>query len=121
MQEVVGSIPFASTSCDQDFCRGGRPVEGPRNGCRARSVRDLSWPDGAIPASGRDLALLAISSRPVAKQALHPLRRFRDDRADPVPVVPVDGLRIIPEQVGHLLDRRSRVEEERHDGYLYLF
>ena len=50
----------------------------------------------------------------VAEQALHPLGGFGNDRSDPVAVMRVDGLGVVAGQVGHLLDRRSGIEEERH-------
>ena len=106
MQEVREFDSPRLHQFEQDFCRGGRPVRRGRNGRRARSPRGLGERGGPR----HRFASCALA----AEQALHALRRLRDDRADPVAAVPVDGLGAVTQEIGDLLDRRSGVEGQRH-------
>jgi len=90
MQEVVGSIPIASTSCDQDLYPSA-----PRRGVRNRAA----------------CAIRARSSRPFSagEGSFHTVGSHGHYRSHTVPVAAVERLRIVAQKVGHLLDRRPGV------------
>ncbi len=111
-KRFVGSIPIASTQLTRAFAvaggsSGGLEMDVVRDPCAISSVGV-----GICRRGTGHFASLATGGGVVAEQAFHPLCRFGDDRSDPVAVVPVDGLRVVAEQVGHLLDGRSGVEKE---------
>jgi hypothetical protein len=107
MQEVVGSIPFASTSPDLRVCP-------PREAPRVRT-RDLGSHYSRVGCPGGQIGVTSVEVRAgppsVAEQGLHRPGGGLHHGADPVAVVAVERSGIVAEEVGDYFDADALVDQ----------